>query len=163
MENDNQLDQQIELALLRSIENERQVRTTIAGYLREIDERKLWRNEGCRSIREFCIRVLNYDEFETRDILIEAGLILTTAQLRDPDPDVQKRIDDLLAWRKDISIRSMAPAYRFLTNRSLLEIAKKNPTTLEQLAEIQGVGARKLNAHGAAILEVLRAKSVAIQ
>ena len=47
------------------------------------------------------------------------------------------------------------PAYVVFTDATLTAIAETMPGSLPALAQISGVGARKLDAHGGAVLEVL--------
>ena len=47
------------------------------------------------------------------------------------------------------------PAYVVFTDATLTAIAETMPGSLPALARISGVGARKLDAHGGAVLEVL--------
>ena len=47
------------------------------------------------------------------------------------------------------------PAYVVFPDRTLIEMAERKPATLDQMAGITGVGARKLESYGAAFLEVI--------
>lgn len=47
------------------------------------------------------------------------------------------------------------PAYVIFPDRTLIAMAETRPATLDQLAKVDGVGAKKLELHGAAFLEVL--------
>jgi ATP-dependent DNA helicase RecQ len=47
------------------------------------------------------------------------------------------------------------PAYVVFPDKTLIEMAEKKPATLDQMAGITGVGARKLESYGAAFLEVI--------
>ncbi|NDG48831.1 MAG: ATP-dependent DNA helicase RecQ, partial [Rhodospirillales bacterium] len=48
------------------------------------------------------------------------------------------------------------PAYVIFHDRTLAEIAERMPANLDQLAEVPGVGATKLERYGDAVLEVMR-------
>jgi len=48
------------------------------------------------------------------------------------------------------------PAYVVFPDRSLIEMARERPTTLDELAAIHGVGAAKLQKYGSAFLAVIR-------
>ena len=48
------------------------------------------------------------------------------------------------------------PPYVIFHDSTLREIALHRPATMAELGTIQGVGARKLEAHGAALLALLR-------
>jgi NAD-specific glutamate dehydrogenase len=47
------------------------------------------------------------------------------------------------------------PAYVVFADRTLIEMAEKRPATLDKMAGITGVGAKKLDSYGAAFLEVI--------
>ena len=61
----------------------------------------------------------------------------------------------LKAWRLAEARRQAVPAYVILHDATLAEIARREPRDLEALGEIPGIGARKLERYGAALLEVL--------
>ncbi|MDP1912194.1 RecQ family ATP-dependent DNA helicase [Brevundimonas sp.] len=61
----------------------------------------------------------------------------------------------LKAWRAEVARGHNLPAYVVFHDASLAEMAREQPATLEQLAGISGVGAKKLEAYGAEILRVL--------
>jgi len=61
----------------------------------------------------------------------------------------------LKAWRLAEARRQSVPAYVILHDATLGEIARRNPRDLDALGEIPGIGARKLERYGAALLEVL--------
>ena len=59
------------------------------------------------------------------------------------------------AWRAEIARAHNLPAYVVFHDATLAEMADLWPATLDALAAISGVGARKLDAYGAQILAVL--------
>jgi len=61
----------------------------------------------------------------------------------------------LKAWRLAEARRQAVPAYVILHDATLVEIARREPRDLDALGEIPGIGARKLERYGAALLEVL--------
>jgi ATP-dependent DNA helicase RecQ len=61
----------------------------------------------------------------------------------------------LKAWRLTEARRQAVPAYVILHDATLAEIARREPRDLDALGEIPGIGARKLERYGAALLEVL--------
>jgi ATP-dependent DNA helicase RecQ len=58
----------------------------------------------------------------------------------------------LKAWRLEEARRQALPAYVILHDATLAEIARRRPADLAALAEIPGIGARKLERYGAAVL-----------
>jgi ATP-dependent DNA helicase RecQ len=75
------------------------------------------------------------------DVLSEAG---------------EARLAALRQWRSAVAREHNLPAYVVFHDATLLQMAQRAPTTLEALAGISGVGAKKLDAYGEALLRVLR-------
>ena len=61
----------------------------------------------------------------------------------------------LRTWRLAVARASAVPAYVVFTDATLVAIAETRPGSLTELSQISGVGARKLESHGAAVLDVL--------
>ena len=64
--------------------------------------------------------------------------------------------DALKAWRAEVAREHNLPAYIVFHDATLAEMAREQPATLDALAGISGVGAKKLEAYGAEILRVLK-------
>jgi ATP-dependent DNA helicase RecQ len=71
------------------------------------------------------------------------------------DADVRARFDALRAWRRDRASEQHVPPYVIFQDRTLLEIALREPGTLDALAAISGVGQTKIDRYGAGVLTVL--------
>ncbi|HSB98739.1 MAG TPA: HRDC domain-containing protein, partial [Burkholderiaceae bacterium] len=67
----------------------------------------------------------------------------------------EARFAALRQWRSAVAQEHNLPAYVVFHDATLLQMAQRAPTTLEALALISGVGAKKLDAYGGAILRVL--------
>jgi ATP-dependent DNA helicase RecQ len=65
------------------------------------------------------------------------------------------RLASLKAWRLAESRRQALPAYVILHDATLAEIARRCPADLDALAGIPGIGARKLERYGPALLALL--------
>ena len=65
------------------------------------------------------------------------------------------RLALLKAWRLAESRRQALPAYVILHDATLAEIARRCPGDLTALGEIPGIGARKLERYGPALLALL--------
>lgn len=65
----------------------------------------------------------------------------------------------LKARRRAFAEAAKVPAYVIFTDRTLIEMAEKRPATLDAMAGIGGVGAKKLERYGAAFLEVITGAS----
>ena len=61
----------------------------------------------------------------------------------------------LRAWRRETANEKGVPAYVILHDATLREIAARRPATLAELGEISGLGAKKLEAYGEAVLAVV--------
>jgi len=61
----------------------------------------------------------------------------------------------LKAKRRALAEAAKMPAYIVFTDRTLIEMAESRPRTLDDMALINGVGARKLEQYGHAFLEVI--------
>jgi len=68
------------------------------------------------------------------------------------------RFTALKAWRAEVAKAHNLPAYIVFHDATLAEMAREQPSTLDELAGISGVGSRKLEAYGAEILRVLAAQ-----
>ncbi|MHB0992099.1 MAG: DNA helicase RecQ [Burkholderiales bacterium] len=67
--------------------------------------------------------------------------------------------EQLRVWRQIVARESNVPAYVIFHDATLAQIARQRPATLAELGEISGIGARKLDAYGPGILEVVNEKS----
>lgn len=61
----------------------------------------------------------------------------------------------LKAKRRALAEAASVPAYVIFADRTLIEMAEKRPQTLDQMAGINGVGAKKLESFGLAFLAVI--------
>ncbi len=61
----------------------------------------------------------------------------------------------LKAKRRALAEAARAPAYVIFPDRTLIEMAEVRPTTMDEMARISGVGAKKLESFGAQFLEVI--------
>ncbi len=66
-------------------------------------------------------------------------------------------LDQLKAWRLAESRAQGVPAYVILHDRTLAEIARQRPRDVDALGSISGIGARKLERYGSALLSLTSA------
>ena len=71
------------------------------------------------------------------------------------------RFAALKAWRAEIAREHNLPAYVVFHDATLAEMARGAPESLDALGGISGVGAKKLEAYGLAILRVLQDEGAA--
>ncbi|GKS76095.1 RecQ family ATP-dependent DNA helicase [Acidovorax sp. SUPP950] len=69
-------------------------------------------------------------------------------------PDAQVRFINLKAWRAEVAREHNLPAYVIFHDATLAAIAERNPSTLDDLQGISGMGAKKMEAYGAEVLRV---------
>ena len=67
----------------------------------------------------------------------------------------------LKAKRRALAEAQGVPAYIIFNDRTLIEMAETRPRTLDQMAGISGVGAKKLDSYGQAFLEVITGETEA--
>jgi ATP-dependent DNA helicase RecQ len=61
----------------------------------------------------------------------------------------------LKAKRRALAEAAQLPAYMIFPDRTLIEMAERRPQSLDEIARINGVGAKKLERYGAEFLSVL--------
>ncbi len=71
------------------------------------------------------------------------------------DAAAQTRFAALKAWRADVAREHNLPAYVIFHDATLAAIAERAPQTLDDLQGISGIGAKKLEAYGEAVLSVV--------
>ena len=74
-----------------------------------------------------------------------------------PDGVPQTLFDRLRAWRAETARERNVPAYVIFQDATLREIAIARPASLSALGTISGIGDRKLEAYGSAILDIVEA------
>jgi ATP-dependent DNA helicase RecQ len=71
------------------------------------------------------------------------------------DDEALARFADLKAWRAEVAREHNLPAYVVFHDATLAEMARQCPDSLDALAGIGGVGAKKLERYGAELLRLL--------
>ena len=64
--------------------------------------------------------------------------------------------DALRACRKELADKQGVPPYVIFHDTTLFDMLERRPSTLEELAEVSGVGAAKLEKYGDVFLQALR-------
>lgn len=67
----------------------------------------------------------------------------------------QARLERLTAWRKAVAERDGVSVNVVVSNATLIELAGANPSNLDELAKIKGIGPVKLERYGSELLAVL--------
>jgi ATP-dependent DNA helicase RecQ len=81
----------------------------------------------------------------------------TPRPLASLDAPGQARFAALKAWRSEVAKEHNLPAYVIFHDATLAAIAQNGPQSLVELQGISGLGARKLEAYGQAVLRVMGA------
>ncbi|MEL6464842.1 MAG: DNA helicase RecQ [Pseudomonadota bacterium] len=68
----------------------------------------------------------------------------------------------LKAKRRALAEAAKVPAYVIFPDRTLIEMAERRPSNLDQMAQVSGVGAKKLEKFGSAFLEVINGEAEAL-
>jgi len=83
------------------------------------------------------------------------GSARTPAAAAELDAGAQQRFAALKAWRAEVAREHNLPAFVVFHDATLAAMAREQPTTLDDLARISGVGAKKLDTYGRQILRAL--------
>ncbi|WP_285036420.1 DNA helicase RecQ [Plantibacter sp. ME-Dv--P-095] len=75
------------------------------------------------------------------------------------EPAAAELFQALRAWRASVAKEQGVPAYIVFGDATLRAVATAKPTSLGELDGISGIGAKKLDAYGAALVEVVSANS----
>jgi ATP-dependent DNA helicase RecQ len=103
---------------------------------------------------------------ESIDVDVRAARITSPGAGRKPSkgnatklemsPEVAARFEALRSWRLETARRTEVPPYVVFHDRTLAEIAHRQPQSSGALASIPGVGPAKLERYGESVLAVLR-------
>ena len=74
------------------------------------------------------------------------------------DAGGQQRFAALKAWRAEVAKAHNVPAYVIFHDATLAQMADEQPRSLDGLGRISGVGAKKLEAYGTQLLELIGAE-----
>jgi ATP-dependent DNA helicase RecQ len=75
------------------------------------------------------------------------------------DADGTRLFESLRTWRAEVARKERVPAYVVCTDRTLAEVARFRPRTLDRLGAVHGVGPTRLERYGERLLAVIRADS----
>ncbi|MEX5730055.1 ATP-dependent DNA helicase RecQ [Rhodovulum iodosum] len=89
-----------------------------------------------------------------RDTIRAAGRARPAVKALVSDEDAPL-LSALKARRRAFAEAARVPAYVIFNDRTLIEMAETRPQTLDEMARIGGVGAKKLERYGAAFLEIV--------
>ncbi len=76
------------------------------------------------------------------------------------DGEAQARFERLRDWRRSIATAQEVPAFVVFGDRTLRELARRNPTANDALVQVPGIGPAKLARYGDDLLRVLSGQPV---
>ena len=85
------------------------------------------------------------------------GTKATPAVAATLDGQGQQRFAALKAWRAEVAKAHNLPAYIIFHDATLAAIAALDPRSLQDLENVSGIGARKLQTYGPGVLDALQA------
>jgi DNA helicase-2/ATP-dependent DNA helicase PcrA len=71
----------------------------------------------------------------------------------------QALFESLREWRSGVARETDKPAFTVLVDSTLAEIAESRPSSVAELARVNGIGPAKIDRYGASLLELVRAAS----
>jgi ATP-dependent DNA helicase RecQ len=80
----------------------------------------------------------------------------TDASAGDLDPSTQLRFERLRRWRLGLARAEARAAFTIFDDRTLREIAERDPGSVAELLQVRGVGPSKALRYGEAVIGVLR-------
>jgi ATP-dependent DNA helicase RecQ len=91
-------------------------------------------------------------------IAAAARSVVVKTQVSEEDAPL---LSALKARRRALAEAQGVPAYVVFPDRTLIDMAERRPGTLDEMARISGVGAKKLDRYGATFLEVIAGEAPA--
>ena len=123
--------------------------TMIASYL--VDATR-----SAHRIEDLALEHTSYKALTEEDVCGRGAKALSLAEL---PPEAEPVFERLRAWRTSVAKELGMPPYVIFHDATLRLIAASPPSTLDELRQVNGVGATKLEKYGQAILDVLADKS----
>lgn len=111
--------------------------------LRELG-RLEWAREECRPLERAS---------DERDL---EAIFLRLPRVRNLGPNARPVARALVRWREQTAERQDRPVQSVLSDAALIEIAKRKPSSTQQLEQIRGSGAANLRRRGEDVIEVVR-------
>ncbi len=103
-----------------------------------------WAREECRALQRAS---------DERDL---EAIFLRLPRVRNLNPAARPVARALVQWREQTAERQDRPVQSVLSDAALVEIAKRKPSSTQQLEQIRGSGAANLRRRGEELLEVVR-------
>ncbi|HRH06356.1 MAG TPA: DNA helicase RecQ, partial [Burkholderiaceae bacterium] len=114
-------------------------------------------NDASRAVLKGDVKVMLREPSPAQPAKAKAGKRSASSKTHAPlDADAERRFAALKAWRFEVAREHNLPAYVIFHDATLIAIAEQNPRALHELADISGMGVKKLEAYGEEVLRVVR-------
>ena len=114
-------------------------------------------NDASRAVLKGDVKVMLREPSPAQPTKAKAGKRSSTSKSHAPlDAEAERRFAALKAWRFEVAREHNLPAYVIFHDATLIAIAEQNPQALHELADINGMGVKKLEAYGEEVLRVVR-------
>jgi ribonuclease D len=125
------------------VEHLLELASALQRRLRELG-RLEWAREECRALEKAS---------DERDL---DAVFSRLPRARNLSPSARPIARALVRWREEAAARQDRPVQGVLSDAALVEIAKRKPSSAQQLEQIRGSGAANLRRRGEEVLEVVR-------
>ncbi|MEA2207669.1 MAG: ribonuclease [Solirubrobacteraceae bacterium] len=125
------------------VEHLLELTSALQRRLRELG-RLEWAREECRALEKAS---------DERDL---DAVFSRLPRVRNLSPSARPIARALVRWREETAARQDRPVQGVLSDAALVEIAKRKPSSAQQLEQIRGSGAANLRRRGEGVLEVVR-------
>ena len=121
------------------------------------DSQRITKCGHCDSCDPESKRKISEPTYQPAIILKKKKTVTTTATAKEIlTGPAEIRFQNLRSWRKTKAAELDLPAFVIFGDLTLRELAKKNPTNLNALTSIYGIGETKLEKFGQELLDILR-------
>jgi superfamily II DNA helicase RecQ len=97
-----------------------------------------------------------YDDISSLENHKNEKTVIDTSSLTEEE---RTRYEALRTWRSHLARRQASPNYIVASNAELAAIAKLNPTTLQELHKVKGMGEKKISKYGEEIIGLLNSEN----
>jgi superfamily II DNA helicase RecQ len=96
-----------------------------------------------------------YDDISSLENHKNEKTVFDTSTLTEEE---RTRYEALRTWRNDLARRQVVSSFIIASNAELGAIAKLNPTTVEELHKVKGMGEKKISKYGEEIIGLLHSE-----
>lgn len=97
-----------------------------------------------------------YDDISSLENHKNEKTVIDTSSLTEEE---RTRYEVLRSWRSELARQQGLPNYIFASNAELAAIAKLNPTTVQELHKVKGMGEKKISKYGEEIIGLLNSEN----